>query len=413
MLPSGAIETDRAPAVTLTVGSPKRTASAGVRASPLRPFSSAITEPSGKTVSFAGPDMFSVMVLPVSRFVADMANEPVAKVVMDPSEAFSTLTNSLLTGKVIRTSNPQNAAGRVIAGGAGETCHLGPLASAGEVITTPPNMPSSAPSATITPSRLMAITPPSPWWRVGACAPRMQLRREGRICRSRRIWGGGSLDSGAQCLALLGGAQAGVFGEGGGLHPVGHAELAQDVGDVNASGPGADVQLGADLRVGASRRKQAQHRQLSFGEPVGRRRRRRALALGRSGVERDPGPLRDGADLREQRRVALCRCRGRPERGGCRRGGLAGGQLRLGATPPGVPGAVRAAEVLPRLGGRAPRRRVAGPGQAGALGVPGGVVGRDGSHEGIAGERDTAHPVQPRGQVAGGGQGGTRRVVVA
>ena len=51
--------------------------------------------------------------------------------------------------------------GRVIAGRAGTICHPFPRppASAGESVTTPANTLSSAPSAAITPSRLMAITP--------------------------------------------------------------------------------------------------------------------------------------------------------------------------------------------------------------------------------------------------------------
>src|SRR5215472_17973272 len=42
---------------------------------------------------------------------------------------------------------------------AGKACDLAPRARAGEAATTPPSMPSSAPSATITPIRLMAIHP--------------------------------------------------------------------------------------------------------------------------------------------------------------------------------------------------------------------------------------------------------------
>ena len=38
--------------------------------------------------------------------------------------------------------------------------------------------------------------------------------------------------------------------EGGGLHPVADADLAQNVGDVHAGGLGAYEQLGADLCVG-------------------------------------------------------------------------------------------------------------------------------------------------------------------
>src|SRR5205807_8974200 len=41
----------------------------------------------------------------------------------------------------------------------GTTSHLCPRARAGEAVTTPPNMPTRAPSATITPIRLTAIPP--------------------------------------------------------------------------------------------------------------------------------------------------------------------------------------------------------------------------------------------------------------
>ncbi len=86
---------------------------------------------------------------------------PVKRKVVDPSAVLRILVYSLLTGKTTRSLNPQNSAGRVkeLAGPGG--CHFGPRpANTGEAVTSPPNMPSSAPSATITPSRrLMAITP--------------------------------------------------------------------------------------------------------------------------------------------------------------------------------------------------------------------------------------------------------------
>src|SRR6476659_4644302 len=108
MLPSGAIETVRAPAVTPKVGNPKRAASAGVRAIGLSPVAVVVMEPSGRTVVCEGPDMFSVMVFPVSRFVDEAIKEPVTSVVMNPFEAVSILANSRSTGKVTWISNPQN-----------------------------------------------------------------------------------------------------------------------------------------------------------------------------------------------------------------------------------------------------------------------------------------------------------------
>ena len=100
--------------------------------------------------------------------------------------------------------------------------------------------------------------------------------------------------------------------------------------------------------------------------------------------------------------------RGGPQRGGSRRRGLAGVQLRFGVPPPGIPGAVRAAQVLPGFRGRIPGGRVAGPGEAGPFGVPGGPLGRDGGHVGVVGERGTAHPLYPQDQAVRGGQGRAR-----
>jgi hypothetical protein len=66
--------------------------------------------------------------------------------------------SALLAGASHTTLNPQNDASRV-KGSLGKGCYLGPPARAGEAVTTPPSRPSSAPSAAITPDRLMAITP--------------------------------------------------------------------------------------------------------------------------------------------------------------------------------------------------------------------------------------------------------------
>jgi hypothetical protein len=72
---------------------------------------------------FPGPDSFSVIVFPVFRFVCDVVREPVTSVAIDPSEALRSLAYSLSTGKVTRTLNPQNVAGRVN-GAAGRNVHL-------------------------------------------------------------------------------------------------------------------------------------------------------------------------------------------------------------------------------------------------------------------------------------------------
>src|SRR5215468_3677913 len=120
-------------------------------------FRSSMTEPSGFTVIFAGPDPFKVMVFPVSRFVNETVSVPVTRKVVDPSEVWSIVTNSLSATAAAPTSNPQYVAGRV-KGAAGKTCQFGPRARAGDAVISPPAMPSSAPSTAITPSRLMAIT---------------------------------------------------------------------------------------------------------------------------------------------------------------------------------------------------------------------------------------------------------------
>src|SRR5262249_38115544 len=110
-------------------------------------------------VTFSGPERLTAMVFPVRRFVFDTVDAPVIRVVMDPFVAWRILLYSLFTGKLTLILNPQKLEGRV-KGAAGANCHLGPRARTGAAVTTPPNRPSSAPSATITPSRLMVITPP-------------------------------------------------------------------------------------------------------------------------------------------------------------------------------------------------------------------------------------------------------------
>src|SRR5215469_9904989 len=127
-----------------TVGSPNRFAAAGGLKIGLRPRAATAMEPSAFVVILADADAFSVTAFPVLRFVYDCLNLPVNSSVMDPSA-------------VLRILIPQNVAGTVKAGDE-KTCHLGPRpASAGEAVSTPASMPSIAPSATITLSRLMTI----------------------------------------------------------------------------------------------------------------------------------------------------------------------------------------------------------------------------------------------------------------
>src|SRR5215469_5004211 len=143
------------------VGNPNRFAAAGGLKIGLRPRAATVKEPSAFVVILADADAFSVTALPVLRFVYDCLNLPVNSWVMDPSAVLRILMNCLLSAGLTRTLNPQNPAGRVKVGDE-KTCHLGPRpARAGEAVSTPANMPSSALSATITPARLMTIPPNS------------------------------------------------------------------------------------------------------------------------------------------------------------------------------------------------------------------------------------------------------------
>src|SRR2546429_2037877 len=164
MVPSGATVAVSAPADTKKPGSPKRAWSAGVSKKDWWPFPRKVTEPSGKTVCLKGPDRFAVMVFPLAGLVSEAFRVPVTRMAMDPSAVLSALTSSLPTSSVAWISNPQNTGSTVTVGGTGTTCHPPPRPSAraGAAVTTPPNRPSSAPSATITPTRLMAITPSAP-----------------------------------------------------------------------------------------------------------------------------------------------------------------------------------------------------------------------------------------------------------
>src|SRR4029450_11102182 len=54
---------------------------------------------------------------------------------------------------------------------------------------------------------------------------------------------------------------------GGGLDPAGHLELAEDVGDVDAGGLGADEQCLADLAVGPAVGNQREDLAFAGGEP--------------------------------------------------------------------------------------------------------------------------------------------------
>ena len=59
-----------------------------------------------------------------------------------------------------------------------------------------------------------------------------------------------------------------AVGDGGGLAAAGHAELGQDVGDVDAGGPGADEQRLGDLGVRAAVGDQGEHLAFAGGQLV-------------------------------------------------------------------------------------------------------------------------------------------------
>jgi hypothetical protein len=106
------------------------------------------------------------------------------------------------------------------------------------------------------------------------------------------------------------GQQACTLGYGGRLNPAGDAELAQDAGDVDAGGFGADLQLSADLRVGQAGGKQAQHSQLAWSQLVWRE----VVCCGRAledassrGFERDSGPFSERFDPGPEGRAADAR----------------------------------------------------------------------------------------------------------
>jgi hypothetical protein len=117
-----------------------------------------VTEPSGNVVTFAGPEMFAVAaVFPVLRFVADTVKR--ARGEKDHGSVCG--LENLAVFPIDRETQPDLEAAVVRRQGEGVRwlkLPPGPRASAGPAVTTPPNMPNSAPSATITPSRLIATT---------------------------------------------------------------------------------------------------------------------------------------------------------------------------------------------------------------------------------------------------------------
>ncbi len=74
--------------------------------------------------------------------------------------------------------------------------------------------------------------------------------------------------------------------------------------------------------------------------------------------------------------------------------GLAGVQLRLRRPPPGVSGAVRAAQALSGSRGRAPGGRICWDRPAGCARRPRWCASRDGGHVRLVGERGAAQPVR-------------------
>ncbi len=118
----------------------------------------------------------------------------------------------------------------------------------------------------------------------------------------------------------------------GGLGAVGHAELAEDVGDVQARGLGADEQPLGDLPVRQPLADQLEHLGLAGGQAERGQRRRIALAaLRRRGAERHARAPGERLELRAhqlgaERRRLLVR--------GAQRVGARRGRPRRGAPPP-------------------------------------------------------------------------------
>ena len=155
-VPSAATEDVCAPAVTLTVGSPNRAASAGARKSGFRPLAATVTEPSGKVVNVPGPDVFSVMLFPVVRFVNEEVKEPVTSSIVEPSGVLRSLP--YLVG---REGHPDREPAERRVQGERRCGHNLPFRAPAQGrggCQHPSGMPSSAPSATINPTRRTAIT---------------------------------------------------------------------------------------------------------------------------------------------------------------------------------------------------------------------------------------------------------------
>ena len=130
------------------------------------PFPTKVNEPSGKSISFAGPDVFAAMVFPLAGFVSEILRHASEQRDRGPIRGIERLEECFTP---VRSLDLEPAELGVHDKGRGLVKELppwAPRASAGDAVTTPPNMPSSAPSATITPTRLTAITPsapPHPW----------------------------------------------------------------------------------------------------------------------------------------------------------------------------------------------------------------------------------------------------------
>src|SRR5215469_10199460 len=157
-IPGGAIDSVTGPLVTVSGGRPNRCAAAGKKNSPLCPFSVTVTKSSDVTVTFAGPDRFSVMAVPVRRLVNVAVSAPVVSVVIDPSAVLRILLYSWWTGKVTPTLNPQYRASKV-KGRTGTSGHLGPEpARAGEAVNAAAQRARMVPSAARAVRRLIGVS---------------------------------------------------------------------------------------------------------------------------------------------------------------------------------------------------------------------------------------------------------------
>ncbi len=166
----------------------------------------------------------------------------------------------------------------------------------------------------------------------------------GRHGASRRLAGAGGVE------------EAEGVRPGGGLAAAGDAQLAEDVGHVDAGRLGRDEQLGGYLPVAAPGRDQAEHLEFAFGEAELGPRVAGPLTLGRVVAgQPDPGAPGEDRDLLGKRvRAQFVGQRGRAPQPFRRAVAVAAGQRGLGRVQQRLAERIRLAEARPRGGGGVP-----------------------------------------------------------